>query len=183
MFQNLLDRIRTIFVLAPVVLLCLLYTQTMIWLGFVCILLNWYEFLGMSANPKEGPAKFLVEAVLLGALLVLATFSSRPLLYSLVIYLSFSAQPLCHVFRGLEGRMLRNILWRMLGLFFFCLPMQLGLSLHNTEVLRILTDQNGISILLSIVISIWGTDISGLVVGKSIGNRKLAPAIRYISYL
>lgn len=136
MFHNLLQRTRTIFLIAPLVLLGLFYRVSMNFLIFLTIFFNWTEFLDMSFKENYHTGhNSMMNPFFSSMILVLFTLYNTHIFVHFLIY-SFIALHCSYKFsdRRLD-RFLKTFSWTLLGLLSFCAPLQFALKLHDFSVL------------------------------------------------
>lgn len=129
--KNLIDRFRTVCIIAPLVLLCLLYRSSMLFLAFIAMAQNWLEFMEMSASPpgKNGYGQYF-EALLVGALPCLSLILDWPPNKGIYLY----ALPALTPAALQHPSLLKTVLWRILGLVSFVLPIHMCIILHRRNV-------------------------------------------------
>lgn len=129
--RNLIDRFRTICIIAPIVLLCALYLESMILLTLIAIYFNWLEFVDMSFSSNNGQviSRNCLEAALTSLTSLYICQTQAPIIGSLIFYGIFS------FYMRLSRKPECSIFWILNGLFSFCFPLQLLYLIREMKVL------------------------------------------------
>lgn len=126
--SNLVERFITVCIVAPLVLLALLYQKSVHFLCVLAMAINWLEFLDMSYKQTNKVAQ-IAEVLIIGVFPFLSVVWNWPLNKILIMYLLLAV---CSA-KSTEKSM-AIIMWRSLGLLSFIAPLHLCMLIHGEAV-------------------------------------------------
>ncbi|HTV14368.1 MAG TPA: phosphatidate cytidylyltransferase [Acidobacteriaceae bacterium] len=163
-------RVLTAVVLIPVVLFLVFLSpkQPLVWMAGVLVIsaLALWEYLGLADAMGAKTPRIVVEVFL--AVLLAAIFRRPDLTTPVMASLTLILFVICS-FRSPVNRVLADTAYSVFGLIY------IGLSMSTLYLLS--TQDNGPSLLLFLLFTVWAGDIAALYIGRSFGRRKLAPTI------
>lgn len=165
-----MQRILTAIVLVPLVLLLIFFSprQPLLLMGAVLVVavLALWEYLGLAdAMGAKTPRGTTVACLVI----LLAAVFRRPDLTAPVMGALALALFIVCAFRSPMSRVLPDTAYSVFGLLY------VGMAMATLYLIS--TQDNGPSLLLFLFLVVWTGDIAALYVGRSLGRRKLAPAL------
>jgi phosphatidate cytidylyltransferase len=163
-------RVLTAVILVPIVVFLVFLSpkQPLVWMAGVLAVsaLALWEYLGLANAMGAKTPRIVVEIFL--AVLLAAIFRRPDLTAPVMASLTLILFIVC-AFRSPVNRVLADTAYSVFGL------MYIGLSMATLYLLS--TQENGPSLLLFLLFTVWAGDIAALYIGRAFGRRKLAPTI------